>query len=49
MGSRLRMTARLPHPCDILHDRWGHKTSLRSVNQRLTGSARHKGLSPLPA
>lgn len=48
-GSRPTMTARLPHLCGMLHGRWGHRTSLRSVNQRLTGSARHKGLIPMSA
>lgn len=40
LGSRPRTTARLPP---------GLRTSLKSVNQRLTGSARHKGLVPVSA
>lgn len=40
LGSRPRMTAKLLP---------GLRTSLRSVNQRLTGSARYKGLFPVSA
>lgn len=34
MGSRPRMTARRSHPCGIPQGRWGHRTSLRSVNHK---------------
>lgn len=49
-GRRTGMTARLPHPCGIPHERWGHRAGSESVSQRRTeepGHQGHRGLFPV--